>query len=72
MSVFQVVVLIWLLAVTAAVVILWRVVSVLTGDVERVESLAQKVKHLYVKSTFEEAGEQELQKHTTKRQVKRG
>jgi uncharacterized membrane protein (DUF106 family) len=68
---FQIGVLIWLLIITILVGLLLRVVSVLTRDVERVEETAQKVKHLFVKSTFEEAGEDEI-KDATKRTVKRG
>lgn len=59
MSAFQILVLIWLLILTVAVGVLFRLFQVLTQDVERAETLSHQVKHLYVKSTFEDAGEAE-------------
>ena len=59
MSGFQILVVIWLLALSALLAILFRLAQILTTNVERVEDLCDRVKHLYVKSTFETAGEAE-------------
>ena len=74
MSAFQIIVIVWLIALTVCVGFTLRVLTVLTDDVERVEDLAAKVKHLFVKSTFEDAGEQVIQKQkrSNERPVNRG
>lgn len=67
MSAFQIIVVIWLLLLTVGLAVLFRLWQVLTTNVERVETLSNQVKHLYVKSTFEAAGEAEQADAVTQR-----
>ena len=72
MIVALIVLLIWNIGLTITLAMLFRLCSVLTKDVERVEEQGHKITHLYVKSTFEEAGSEQLKRHTSKQGAARG